>query len=87
MQNLPGATPDKGGMDVLAGNVLVLTFAALLVIIAVCAWAMFFRKPQRTVSVTPEEAAASLGRSGRRRRIKQRYPTLAETGGLPPLKS
>lgn len=87
LQNLPGATPQTGGADILSGNLLVLIFAALIVVTLVAAWAMFIRKPQRTVGLTPEEAAASIGRNGRKRKYKQRYPSLSQTGGLPPAKS
>ncbi|MBA4147207.1 MAG: hypothetical protein H0X66_03765 [Verrucomicrobia bacterium] len=87
LQNLPGAVPETGGAELLGGNLLVLIFAVLVVVIFVAAWAMFIRKPRRTASITPEEAAASLGRTGRKRKMKQRYPSLAETGGLPPIKS
>src|SRR5688500_9909777 len=87
LQNLPGASPQAGGADLLSGNLLVLIFAAVVVVTLVAGWAMFFRKPQRTVGLTPEEAAASIGRSGRKRKYKQRYPSLSQTGGLPPAKS
>lgn len=87
LQHLPGALPEKGGSGLLAGNLVVLVFAALVVVIFVAAWAMFVRKPQRPIGLTPEEAAAALGKSGRKRKLKQRYPTLAETGGLPPTRS
>ncbi len=71
-----------------AGDPIVLAFAASIVVLLVVAWAVFVRKPQRSIGLTPEEAAASIGSGkGSRRKSRHRYPTLAESGGLPPVKT
>ena len=75
--------------------------AVLVLICILLAWALFFRKPQgrrergRLIDAKPSSHSASVGdsgsgsRSGRRRRRREkkrpRNPTLAETGGLPPI--
>lgn len=75
--------------------------AVLFVVFGMIVWAVFIRKPKRAPVrgriITPEEAARHLrsrhgssqegGRRRRRRRAgRSRNPTLAETGGLPPIR-
>ena len=70
------------------GDSVVAAFGAVVIALLFVTWAVFVRKPNRTVAITPEEAAASLiGNKAGRRRKQHRYPTLAERGGLPPVKS
>jgi hypothetical protein len=64
--------------------------AIAVVVISVAVWAAYFRKSDRDkdrgrISDKPSEGS---GRRRRRRTRKtQRNPTLAETGGLPPIGS
>ncbi|MBP9901340.1 MAG: hypothetical protein KBH45_07770 [Verrucomicrobia bacterium] len=72
---------------IIAGAVLLVTFAVLV-------WALVFRKPgKRRHSHHPpaaeshrRESKTTRSQSRRRRRNFPRQPTLAETGGLPPLR-
>ena len=90
------STLDGTSRQVLGGVVPVI--AAVLVLICLLAgWAIFLRRPQgrreRGQLVEPKHKAAAShdagSKSGRRRRRREkkrpRNPTLAETGGLPPL--
>jgi hypothetical protein len=75
--------------------------AALLIGGALLIWAMFFRKAPKEVLgsrvlAEPNRKSQRYGSGGRRRHRKRRpthpdnfgrNPTLAETGGLPPLRS
>lgn len=82
----------EGGPDSTGAYALVL-MAVLGVLLLVVAWAVFVRKPGRgrrrergrlTSAAPPVESGGHSRR--RRRRSERRNPTLAETGGLPPLR-
>ncbi len=83
--------PSSGSM------VAIVLMAVLVVVLAVVLWAVFIRKPARAaergrlVEARDGESNSGSGSGGRRRRRKRdhrgRNPTLAETGGLPELKS
>ena len=92
---LPSAL-DGSSRQVLGGVIPVI--AAMLVLVCLLVgWAVFLRKPQgrrkrgRLIESKhkPPVAEDSGSKSGRRRRRREkkrpRNPTLAETGGLPPL--
>lgn len=77
--------------------VAIVLMAILVVVLFVVLWAVFIRKPARAsergrlVAAKDGESDSGSGSGGRRRRRKRdhrgRNPTLAETGGLPELKS
>lgn len=82
----------EAGPDSTGAYALVL-MAVLGVLLLVVVWAVFVRKPGRTrrrergrltSAPLPSEKGGSSRR--RRRRRERRNPTLAETGGLPPLR-
>jgi hypothetical protein len=76
-----------------AGSLALILMAVLAVILVLVVWAVFIRKPQRgrrrergqLTTSAPEPETAGKSRR-RRRRSDRRNPTLAETGGLPPLR-
>jgi hypothetical protein len=83
-----------------ARNNLTLLFCAVgLVTLLVIIWAIFIRKrpddssrrytyPSRSSDKDSiSEAGANTGRRSRRRKRRSRNPTLAETGGLPPIRT
>ncbi len=82
---------DRATQKALGGTSAVV-ISVIFVIVLMLVWAVFIRKPQGTGergTLTDASPKSSDG-SGRRRRRKQsrhRNPTLAETGGLPPLGS
>ena len=80
-----------------AGAFALVMMAVLGVVLLVVIWAVFIRKPssgrrrERGRLTTAPPADSKDGESGRRRRRRRsrsgsRNPTLAETGGLPPLR-
>ena len=82
----------EAGPDSTGAYALVL-MAVLAVILLAVVWAVFIRKPGRgrrrergrlTSAPPPVESGGRSRR--RRRRSERRNPTLAETGGLPPLR-
>lgn len=89
MPELQKAASSRGNLTLLFGAIGVVTF--LIVV-----WAIFIRKrpdegsrrysyPSRELS---ESGSQQSGRRRRRRRNRRpRNPTLAETGGLPPIRS
>jgi hypothetical protein len=63
--------------------------AALLIVISSIIWAKYFRKSSRrrhSRSTTIMGANAGGENRARRERYSRRNPTLAETGGLPPIR-
>jgi hypothetical protein len=92
-------TLHKGGLS--RGGLAVLFAACALVTFLILFWAIFVRKrpddssrrytyPSRDSKGNNTEniSRAKFGRRGRRRRKRRsRNPTLAETGGLPPIRS
>jgi hypothetical protein len=63
--------------------------AALLIVIAGMIWAKYFRNTSRrrhSRATTIMGANASGEKRPRRERYSRRNPTLAETGGLPPIR-
>ena len=97
LPEIPGAAKlSPTGPDSTRMIAAVLT-AVFLVVLLVALWAVFIRKPARAgergrlVDKSPSGSAESSGRGSRRRRRKRehagRNPTLAETGGLPELKT
>lgn len=64
--------------------------AALLIVIGGIIWAKYFRKQggsrRRHSRSNTIMGASGKGASGRRERYSRRNPTLAETGGLPPIR-
>lgn len=97
LPDMPGGiSSSRTGSD--SGRMVALVLMAILVVVLlVVLWAVFIRKPARAgergrlVDKTPSDPAESSGSGGRRRRRKRehagRNPTLAETGGLPELKT
>jgi hypothetical protein len=92
--NLPEAlrVVREAGPDSTGAYALVL-MAVLGVLLLFVVWAVFIRKPGRgrrrergrlTSAAPPAEPGGKSRR--RRRRSERRNPTLAETGGLPPLR-
>jgi len=89
-------SPSRNGLTLLFGTVAV-------VILLIVGWAIFIRKrpdegsrryryPSRDSKSKDgnnlkQSAAESGGRKRRHRKRRPRNPTLAETGGLPPLRS
>jgi hypothetical protein len=86
----------RAGISQMAPVVL----ASLAILFAVIVWAVFIRKPQgsrdrgrmlvdRGGAAGPSRRSGTSGRSGGRRRRRDRRhrnPTLAEAGGLPPIR-
>lgn len=73
----------------------IITGAALLIILCAALWAKYFRRPARrrhtrsqAIMGAPEPGASPPHRHHRHRgeRYTRRNPTLAETGGLPPVR-
>jgi hypothetical protein len=89
------------GGKFMSRETLIILTAAVVVGGALLIWAMFFRKPPKEilgsrVLAAPDRKSQRIGSGGRRRHRKRRpthpdnfgrNPTLAETGGLPPLRS
>lgn len=81
------------------GDMMVLIGIAVLLALALLIWAVFIRKPKRESServynsrpyVEEREDGTIRKRKKRRRQRREhrtRNPTLAEVGGLPPMKS
>jgi hypothetical protein len=76
---------------------MIILGAILLVVLGVVVWAVFIRKPRRelhhgrgmergTLLTTDEQRSHRSGKIRRRRRSRPRAQTLAETGGLPPIR-
>lgn len=80
---------------------MIIIGAILLVAVAVLLWAVYIRKPrlakhhgrdsERGMLLTDDEMKSRQQsrphRKHRRRRSRSRNPTLAETGGLPPIRN
>ena len=96
MDNLP----PKGGFESGAGQALSgavpVVIGALVVLFSFIIWAAFIRRSDRRrergeILTTPARDRSESSGSGRRRRRRRekgrpRNPTLAETGGLPPVR-
>lgn len=81
--------PERGAL----GNFAVILLVVLVVALGFVVWAVFLRKtPGRrergTLQDAPEDDSSRRGGRRRRRRRQQRgrNPTLAEVGGLPPVR-
>jgi hypothetical protein len=81
-------------------NNLTLLFTAFgVVTLLILVWAIFIRKrrddssrrysypPRDSIKDNTGELGAKIGRRRRRRKRRSRNPTLAETGGLPPIRA
>ena len=94
LRSLQRTSPAKTGLGIVFG-------AIVTVVVAVLIWVIFFRKREdpsarryrehftRSAEIqsnSPENKESSRRRKKRRREHRQRNPTLAETGGLPPLR-
>ena len=91
----------QGGKSLLGSEVGSVLIAAGVICAVLMLWALFIRKPPKEVLgsrviAEPNKKSQRIGSSGRRRHRKRRpthpdnfgrNPTLAETGGLPPLRS
>jgi len=93
LADLPKLLPSGGKLDfnALSGVTPVLLVTAL-VLVAGLVWAMFLRRPARDrrarflSDAPPSTSSGRRHRRHRRREHRPTNPTLAETGGLPPLK-
>jgi hypothetical protein len=94
MKDLTETLPVRDGYQP-SGNsywleVGVIVGAALLIVIAGMIWAKYFRNTgRRRHSRTTTIMGANTGGAGKERhreRYSRRNPTLAETGGLPPIR-
>jgi hypothetical protein len=94
LRSLQRTSPAKTGLGLVFG-------AIVTVVVVVLIWIIFFRKREdpsarryrehftrssELQSNSAENRATSGRRKKRRREHRQRNPTLAETGGLPPLR-
>lgn len=79
---------DRAAQKALGGTSAIMV-AVVLIFGLVLIWAVFIRKPERSSERgrLTDASAGSSGRRRRRRQSRQRNPTLAETGGLPPIGS
>ena len=77
------------------GSLAIVLLSALVVAFGFIVWAVFVRKPARRrergtlgepAPATPAPATESHRRRRRRREHRNRNATLAETGGLPPVR-
>ncbi|MFM8420079.1 MAG: hypothetical protein ACKOEQ_08150 [Verrucomicrobiota bacterium] len=75
------------------GAYALVSMAVLAVLLLAVVWAVFIRKPGRgrrrergRLTSAPPPAGSGGKSRRRRRRSERRNPTLAETGGLPPLR-
>lgn len=86
----PPTNVDGLDLHMLSGVVPVVAVVGLLVV-ALLVWAIFLRhRPRNPRERLLTEEAPSSGRRRRRHRRREHRPTnptLAETGGLPPIKS
>jgi hypothetical protein len=96
-EDLKGAPTHLPGFHM--NDALTVIAATLVVVALLVVWAIFFRKPQtdagrtRVYKSRPTEEETEDGRIRKRKRVKRprrehrsRNPTLAEAGGLPPVK-